>query len=70
MSGPLFFELFTFVAFLAINVFIIDRVCNMLKKKHRVKGVFKTGFLIVVILLFSRRAFERIISLAMIHSSA
>lgn len=26
MSGPLFFELFTFVAFLAINVFIIDRV--------------------------------------------
>lgn len=25
-SGPLFFELFTFVAFLAINVFIFDRV--------------------------------------------
>lgn len=26
VSGPLFFELFTFVAFLAINVFIFDRV--------------------------------------------
>lgn len=25
-SGPLFFELFTFVAFLAINVFVFDRV--------------------------------------------
>lgn len=38
MSGPLFFELFTFVAFLAINVFIIDRVSktkNTMQKKSR-----------------------------------
>lgn len=31
-SGPLFFELFTFVAFLAINVFVFDRVSRL--KNH------------------------------------
>lgn len=30
-SGPLFFELFTFVAFLAINVFVFDRVRQLIE---------------------------------------